>query len=236
MKNTQELKLKTNLDTDFLKVIAIICMVIDHIGGAFFPEQIAFRIIGRIVFPIFCYCMTVGLLYTRDIKKYLKRLAIFAIVSQPFWILAFNSHDILGNIFNMNIFFTLFMTLLALWGFKERKWWVFVISTVLICMFNFDYSFTGVLLMLIFYTCRNKPALGAVLYALTYIPSLFGATAGDYFTVTFGSYTVDIGIFAILAVPLIFMRTHTNIKISKWLFYGFYPAHLFIIYLAGLFL
>ena len=62
-------KLKTNLDTNFLKLIAIFAMLIDHIGGAFFPEAGWFRWIGRLAFPIFCYCMTVGLLYTRDIKN-----------------------------------------------------------------------------------------------------------------------------------------------------------------------
>ena len=76
-------KLKTNLDTDLLKLIAITAMLIDHIGGAFFPEVGAFRWIGRVAFPIFCYCMTVGLLYTRDVKRYLGRLAVFALISQP---------------------------------------------------------------------------------------------------------------------------------------------------------
>ena len=77
-------RLKTNLDTDFLKLIAIVSMLIDHIGGAFFPEVGIFRWIGRLAFPIFCYCLTVGLLYTRDVKKYLLRLGVFALVSQPF--------------------------------------------------------------------------------------------------------------------------------------------------------
>lgn len=49
-----EPRLKTNLDTSFLKLIAIISMTIDHIGSAFFPEQPVFRWIGRIAFPLFC--------------------------------------------------------------------------------------------------------------------------------------------------------------------------------------
>ena len=31
-------RLQTNLDTDFLKLIAIVSMLIDHIGSVFFPE------------------------------------------------------------------------------------------------------------------------------------------------------------------------------------------------------
>ena len=37
--------------------------------------------------------MTVGMLYTHDIKRYLRRLGLFALISQPFWILAFNAED-----------------------------------------------------------------------------------------------------------------------------------------------
>ena len=77
-------RVRTNLDTDLLKLVAIIAMLADHVGGAFFPEVGPFRWIGRLAFPIFCYCMTVGLLYTRDVKRYLGRLAVFAAVSQPF--------------------------------------------------------------------------------------------------------------------------------------------------------
>lgn len=76
-----QLKLKTNLDTNLLKLIAIISMAVDHVGTVFFPEYPVFRWIGRLAFPIFCYCMTVGLLYTRDLKKYLLRLAAFAVIS-----------------------------------------------------------------------------------------------------------------------------------------------------------
>lgn len=54
-------RLKTNLDTDFLKLIAIVSMLIDHIGSVFFPEVGGLRWIGRLAFPIFCYCMTVGI-------------------------------------------------------------------------------------------------------------------------------------------------------------------------------
>lgn len=49
-------RLQTNLDTDFLKLIAIVSMLIDHIGSVFFPEVRVLRWIGRLAFPIFCYC------------------------------------------------------------------------------------------------------------------------------------------------------------------------------------
>ena len=119
-------KLKTNLDTDFLKLIAIISMVIDHVGSAFFPQYPVFRWIGRLAFPIFAYCLTVGLLYTHDIKKYLIRLGIFALVSQPFYIFATHPWDWQTEWMNMNIFFTLLVSLLAMWGLHTRRWWLFI--------------------------------------------------------------------------------------------------------------
>ena len=107
-------RLKTNLNTDLLKLIAITAMLIDHIGGAFFPDVGFFRWIGRLAFPIFCYCLTVGLLYTRDVRKYLLRLGVFALVSQPFYVLAFHPHDFVAQFTNWNIFCTLFCLMCTL--------------------------------------------------------------------------------------------------------------------------
>ena len=228
-------KLKTNLDTDFLKIIAIISMLIDHVGSEFFPQYPIFRWIGRLAFPIFCYCMTVGMLYTRDIKKYLMRLGIFALISQPFWILAFNSQDIIGNLLNFNIFFTLFFSLLTVWGAKEHKWWLFIGGVLVLSFINFDYSMGGVILMLIFYLCRNKPWLGAILYFLSYIPALWTGSIEDPLSCIIGTHAIGFEFFALFAMPFIFLRTNTKIKINRWFFYIFYSAHLLLIYLIGLF-
>ena len=230
---TQERKLRTNLDTDLLKLVAIAAMLLDHIGGAFFPETPIFRWIGRLAFPLFCYCMTVGLLYTHDIRRYLGRLAIFAVVSQPFWILAFNADDILGNLTNWNIFFTLFLSLLGMYGLKERKWWLFALALFTVSRWNFDYSGTGIQLMLIFYLCRNRPRLGAALYLLSYLPALMNGWPEDPLCLTVGGLCIDWTIFGLLALPLILCRTHSGIRIPKWFFYAFYPAHLAIIALVG---
>lgn len=127
-------RLQTNLDTDFLKLIAIVSMLIDHIGSVFFPEVRVLRWIGRLAFPIFCYCMTVGLLYTHDIKKYLFRLGIFALISQPCYIFAFHPYDFWSQFTNWNIFFTLFLSLLAMYGWMERTQMV-AVRTDLFCDF-----------------------------------------------------------------------------------------------------
>ncbi|MFR2848145.1 MAG: hypothetical protein ACLTC4_13850 [Hungatella hathewayi] len=89
--------------------------------------------------------------------------------------------------------------------------------------------------MLIFYFCRRKPALGCALYCLSYLPALWGSLE-DPLAMVIGGWAVDWTIFSLLAAPLIFYPTHTGIKINKWFFYIFYPAHLAVIVLIKAFL
>ncbi len=199
-------RLKTNLDTNLLKLIAIICMVIDHVGTVFFPGYPVFRWVGR--------------------------LAVFAVISQPFYALAFHPHDFLENLTNWNIFITLFFSLLAIYGIKSRKWWWFIVGVLAINVLNADYANTGIILTLIFYLCRNKPWLGALIYVLSYISALLGGSLEDPLALVVGGHAVGFEIFAILAAPLIFLPTHSGLKIPKWFFYSFYPAHLFVIFLV----
>ena len=224
-------RLETNLDTDLLKLVAVIAMAIDHVGGAFFPEIGPFRWVGRLAFPLFCYCMTVGLLYTHDVRRYLGRLALFAVISQPFYVLAFHPHDWMldRNWMNWNIFFTLFLSLLAMAGLRERKWWLFLGALFAVSWWNFDYSGIGIQLMLIFFLCRNHPRIGGALYALMYLPSLWNGSPQDPLCLSLGGLCIDWPIFSLLAAPLIFIPTRSGLRIPRRFFYAFYPAHLAVI-------
>ena len=84
---------QTNRDTGLLKIIAFVTMAIDHIGYVFFPQYMWLRVIGRLAFPIFAYCLALGCVYTKNPKKYALRLLAFALVSQPFYSLAFFPYD-----------------------------------------------------------------------------------------------------------------------------------------------
>ena len=122
---------------------------------------------------------------------------------------------------------------MALYGVKERKWWLFALALFTVSWWNFDYSGTGIQLMLIFYLCRNRPRLGAALYLLSYLPALMNGWPEDPLCLTVGGLCIDWSIFAVFAAPLIFCATHSRIKINRWFFYAFYPAHLAAIALAG---
>ena len=93
-------------------------------------------------------------------------------------------------------------------------------------MFNFDYGYTGVILMLIFYLCRNHPAVGAVLYALDWLPALWGGSLEDPLALVVAGHPINWTIFALLALPLIYLPTKSGLRTPKWFFYLFYPGHL----------
>jgi len=102
-----------------LKVIALTAMLLDHVG-AVFPDHVpfAFRLIGRLTFPIFVYLIAEGFRYTRSPEKFLLRLLAFAVISEPFydWTIVRSANieqglspwhvDFLNR---TNIFFTLFL-------------------------------------------------------------------------------------------------------------------------------
>ena len=75
--------------------------------------------------------------------------------------------------------------------------------------------------------------LGADLYLLSYLPALMNGWPEDPLCLTVGGLCIDWSIFAVFAAPLIFCATHSRIKINRWFFYAFYPAHLAAIALAG---
>ena len=72
------------LNRNHLKYLAIIFMIIDHISFFYDPTNpiiIACGFISRTTAPIMALFIAEGYHYTRDVKKYMKRLFIFAIIS-----------------------------------------------------------------------------------------------------------------------------------------------------------
>jgi len=70
------------LSNNQLKMIALVCMTIDHIGAYILTDWIILRIIGRIAFPIFAYMIAEGCAYTKNRKKYLGVMAVTAVLYQ----------------------------------------------------------------------------------------------------------------------------------------------------------
>lgn len=66
------------LSSFWLKIIALLTMTIDHIGYSFDID--AFRIIGRLALPLFCFMIAEGAIHTKNFRKYALRLGIMASV------------------------------------------------------------------------------------------------------------------------------------------------------------
>lgn len=141
------------MSTFVLKIIAITAMLIDHVGAVLvssskYPEAyLICRSIGRLAFPIFVFLIVEGFHHTRDIKKYLRRLGIFALISEiPFDLAFYHMHygmnaitdikdiyDVQAHAVNsdqletvllrfnehQNVFFTLFLGLLLIYLISE---------------------------------------------------------------------------------------------------------------------
>ena len=74
------------------------------------------RCIGRFGFPLFVFLLIEGFTHTHSVKKYLRNLFIFAIISEIPFNLGFNNLLFYPNY--QNVFFTLFLGVLALCGIK----------------------------------------------------------------------------------------------------------------------
>ncbi len=76
------------LNANTLKVIALISMIIDHIGVMIFPNALWLRCLGRISLPIFAYMIAEGCRYTRNPRKYFLRIFVLGVLCQAVYFFA----------------------------------------------------------------------------------------------------------------------------------------------------
>ena len=198
----------TRGQSDFIKLVAIFAMTLDHIGYYLCPELIELIVIGRIAFPIFAYQLTIGYAMTSSKKDYLVRLLGFGLISQvPYYFLA--------EEFKLNILFALALGVLALWALENKKYYYYFL---IIPAFLFvEYSLYALSIILIFYLFKNKIAQFVLFITATFLYSL---------------YLVNpIQILAILSLPFIIKPFLLEIRLPRNFFYIFFPAHLLIILL-----
>lgn len=208
-----------------LKMIAILSMLIDHIGYIFLPGDSLYapsRAIGRIAFPIFCFLIVEGFHHTRSHIDYLIRLSIFALISEIPFDLAF-----FGKLFDFqhqNVYFTLALGLGAIFCLEEmnthRRYAIpFFLILATAFLIHCDYGIGGVLLICMFYLTRETPWIRLVLCAL--ILYVFYGTPELY------------GLIAM--VPITFYNGKRGPH-AQMLFYWFYPVHLLILHLIAVYL
>ena len=138
-------------------------MLFDHTNDVFIGHLSVFNLIGRIAFPLFSFQLVVGYTYTHNIKKYISRMFIFALISQiPYSIFI---HIYTGTYFELNIFFTLTTSLICMYVLSSKNINIYLkllyISICLIIAYylKFDYSIFGILYPLfifVFYPYQEK--------------------------------------------------------------------------------
>ena len=119
--STEGMNWKAGITSYQLKWIAIVTMVIDHMGAILYPTEMAFRYIGRISFPIFCFLLIEGFFHTRNIFKYMARLGAFALISEIPYDLAFKGKVL--EFTHQNVFFTLFLGVLMMYVLEKGGEW-----------------------------------------------------------------------------------------------------------------
>ncbi|MDR0396839.1 MAG: conjugal transfer protein TraX [Oscillospiraceae bacterium] len=229
-----------NENTGMLKCVAMITMIIDHTAAVFFPRQYWLRIIGRVSFPLFCWCLVVGADYTRNIGRYALRLLALAVISQPPFMLALNHRW-----WDFNIFVTLLLGLIGIAGIQRGRFELPALALIASCFYRMDYGFRGVACILVMYALRKNPMLFAVGFTMFCAAWGMGApyNAPYYFVARYwGMASMSVGTalgspvrmqsLAIIALPLILIPDRRLLKLpggGKWL-YLVYPAHLLILY------
>lgn len=232
-----------------------------EINSSVYAVDMILRLLGRIAFPIFCFLLVEGFVHTRNRKKYLRSLLIFSVISEIPFNIALSGSIFFPQ--NQNVFFTLSIGLIAMElygrlfntekGDKKRLAYAFGIAACLLVaqLLRADYGFFGVALILIFYVLRGSGARlffvagvwlfigSAILNTLLY-PAEYMSLLRDYgFSETLlvflsGGITEVFGIlsFGFLAK---YNGERGTLPFSKYLFYIFYPVHLFILgIIAGL--
>lgn len=215
-----------------IKLIAVITMLIDHIGiilHEYYTDAIILRFIGRVSFPLFVYLISIGCIHTKNIKKYMVRIGCFAIISQvPFAV--FNQVNLLEN---LNIFFTLFMGMILIYFYDliKNKGVIHLLAFIFVFAFvyfmadiiNVDYGGIGVMFIIIVYLA-NISKFRKILVTSSILVMLF-----MLYTPTSINMLI-IFLWATLSIiPILLYNGKHGKKVNKLVFYSFYPIHMIIL-------
>ena len=241
---TRPAQVRTNQDTGLIRLIACICMFIDHAGKMLFPQVPEMRLIGRLAFPLFAYGVAVGAVYTKNPEKYLTRVVLLALISQPLYAVglahenrAMYAISFLDNPlgacwqFYINswqkpsILLSLFLGLYILTALRKRQWILALFVYILCHRFssNLDYGLGGIRLMILFYSLCSYPA--AALAAICAYMIAWSSGSGY----TFLGHTFGMRIFALPAVVFCCLPMKRRMYLPRWFVYVFYPAHLIVL-------
>jgi len=205
---------------EFLKCVALLSMLADHIGVIFLPNIDVLRYIGRLAFPIYAYLVATGFVLTRNPDRYFLRLAGLALLSQIGFGLF--HHD--GQRLNVIFLFALAVAVLRCWQ-QGRAGKVAAILVAGLVFFDLEYGWQGLLTVIAFYLLRTHKILGSTLFMAAMVVPHFVYAGGTYH------------VLSVLALPVILAAPRRfPWRVPNWLWRGFYPLHWYPLWLLRNFL
>lgn len=225
-----------------LKILAVIAMTVDHIALVFVdPDSILYyvmRLFGRLTAPIMAFMLAEGFRHTRSRKRYLLRLSVFALISQPcyFWMVYQREpHSIFEFLTNWNIMFTLAVSLAALCILDTKKLtaWRMIAAALCISLAHFaDWSFLIPAWAFIFRCMKPNAKSTLLCYAAACVILQTAIFRNAYDS--FAHFSFQFGTLLAL-IPLHFYNGKKGElkknKLERWAFYVYYPAHMLLLVL-----
>ena len=239
-----EHKIKLETTSMSLHIMGMMFMLCDHLWGTIVPGNDWLTCIGRLTFPIFAFLIVEGYFHTRNLKKYVKRLLLFAVLSEIPFNLAMGSRVFYP--IHQNVLWSFLIAIgLIYWNEKAKasqKLWKRILVGVVTVILGYilglltmvDFYHAGILTVLVFYFFRQGKWWSYVgqflclwyinvelLAGFSYMITLFGHTF--FFTRQ--------GLALLALIPIWLYRGKQGYH-SKWLqyfYYAFYPLHLLIL-------
>lgn len=227
-----------------LHVMAMAFMLCDHLWATFITNHEWLTCVGRVAYPIFAFMIVEGYFHTRNLKAYVKRLFIFALLSEIPFNLVMGSR--LFFPIHQNVLFTFLIGIFLIWlnekARKKGKLWIsiltgagtVVLGTVLGIVTFVDFYNGGMLMILTFYFFRGRKwwcylgQLAAMIYINWEVLSGF-----SYELTLFGEpfYFVRQGLAVLALIPIWLYRGEQGYhsKGFRRFCYWFYPGHLLVL-------
>lgn len=235
------------LNRDAIKYIAMFTMFLNHVANFFLdPGTVLFTIlvdIGYFTAPVMCYFLVEGYHYTRSKKKYARRLAVFALISELPFCLAFSevyTGEKIISFCGFNMIFTLFLCfciLLAIDYVQNDLLQIFLIAGLFVLSLFSDWALVAPLFTVLFARAgkdkrriKNAYLTGAGLFAIMNFNPGTGLSG-----ILIGLVYALMSAVGILAAGAVIVWLYNGKRMehrktfSKWFFYWFYPVHLLIL-------
>ena len=237
---------KFQISATTLHVLAMLFMLSDHMWATVIPGREWMTCIGRIAFPIFAFMIVEGFFHTSNVKKYMGRMFLFALISEvPF---DYMCGSTAFYPYQQNVLWTFLIALIGLVIMEKvrngNRLWVTIIVDFLVIVFSFalgflamvDYYGVGVLTVYTFYFFRRRKwwsLLGQIL-VLYYLN--VEILSGQYYPIEILGYELQVvkqGLALLSLVPIWMYRGKQGYhrKWFQYLCYAFYPAHILILVL-----